>query len=383
MGQCMGSLWSDFSWRNIVSTTRLSGRSTEYYDGTQLRPAEEENSPLRNNLPPRVARQMQGKPKSLSGIFSLTKNKKKHHHQQYIRQDDDDEDSASIELYDMVLDPRFMQSPQNEMPSELHTSTASGGGGGGRGRGQPDVRQIAGLRNTLTCCVMPRRGPYAQLPNDYSYGDGGAAFIVLDPRNLNGHQTIPAPPTRPSPGLSRSKWSVNSAGSTEDCENCKQPSIDLEWENDDAIVPSFARTNANNDNRVAMADDPSSVASIIHAKGGSRASSHNSIPGLDWDSQVDNDDLVSLNNEMDFETEQLIGEIELLTSRALQETQQWSQGSPPQQKGQQQQQQQQQTSLTGIQDPLHQGLTMTPTTTSNQVNVNNNAANSENWAMVN
>ena len=41
--------------------------------------------------------------------------------------------------------------------------------------------------------------------------------------------------------------------------------------------------------------------------------------------KVDNDDLVSLNNEgVDFETEQLISEIELLTSRALQETQKWS-----------------------------------------------------------
>lgn len=43
--------------------------------------------------------------------------------------------------------------------------------------------------------------------------------------------------------------------------------------------------------------------------------------------QVDNDDLVSLNNPAetatDFETEQLISEIELLTSRALQETHQW------------------------------------------------------------
>ena len=40
---------------------------------------------------------------------------------------------------------------------------------------------------------------------------------------------------------------------------------------------------------------------------------------------MDNDDLVSLNNveTTDFETEQLISEIELLTSRALQETQQW------------------------------------------------------------
>jgi hypothetical protein len=45
--------------------------------------------------------------------------------------------------------------------------------------------------------------------------------------------------------------------------------------------------------------------------------------------QVDNDDLVSLNGlnpETDFETEQLISEIELLTSRALQETHQWSGG---------------------------------------------------------
>ena len=46
--------------------------------------------------------------------------------------------------------------------------------------------------------------------------------------------------------------------------------------------------------------------------------------------QVDNDDLVSLNNpETDFETEQLISEIELLTSRALQETHQWGSGNSP------------------------------------------------------
>ena len=34
--------------------------------------------------------------------------------------------------------------------------------------------------------------------SDNEYGDetseGGAAFIILNPRNLNGHATIPAPP---------------------------------------------------------------------------------------------------------------------------------------------------------------------------------------------
>jgi hypothetical protein len=75
--------------------------------------------------------------------------------------------------------------------------------------------------------------------NDYAYGghhDGGAAFIVLDPRNLNGHSTIPAPPAsgpqNPSPGLSRSKWSVNSTNSMEE----RRPSIDLEWENDGNLL---------------------------------------------------------------------------------------------------------------------------------------------------
>ena len=49
--------------------------------------------------------------------------------------------------------------------------------------------------------------------------------------------------------------------------------------------------------------------------------------------QVDNDDLVSLNNpETDFETDQLITEIELLTSRALQETHQWGSSNSPSKK---------------------------------------------------
>ena len=54
---------------------------------------------------------------------------------------------------------------------------------------------------------------------------------------------------------------------------------------------------------------------------------------IDFFFQVDNDDLVSLNNpETDFETDQLITEIELLTSRALQETHQWGSSNSPSKK---------------------------------------------------
>jgi len=61
----------------------------------------------------------------------------------------------------------------------------------------------------------------------------------------------------------------------------------------------------------------------------SKGSSQTSLPGLDWDDQADDADLVSLSDNvgvgmpMDIETEQLICEIEQLTSRALEETQQW------------------------------------------------------------
>ena len=79
--------------------------------------------------------------------------------------------------------------------------------------------------------------------------------------------------------------------------------------------------------------------------------------------QVDNDDLVSLNNaempEADFETEQLISEIELLTSRALQETgHQIIQGSPAKK-----------SSTSTLLE-----------TNNNPTNTNNAAAAAENWA---
>ena len=78
--------------------------------------------------------------------------------------------------------------------------------------------------------------------------DGGAAYIVLNPRNLNGHATIPAPPVADSDNFmqdldksmrSRSKWSINSANSVDESEGWrggKRSSIDLEWENDGNIL---------------------------------------------------------------------------------------------------------------------------------------------------
>ena len=74
------------------------------------------------------------------------------------------------------------------------------------------------------------------LYRDNEYGDetsdGGAAFIILTPRNLNGHATIPAPPesaSHLSGDLGHSKWSVNSTASID---GGRPASIDLEWEND-------------------------------------------------------------------------------------------------------------------------------------------------------
>ena len=86
--------------------------------------------------------------------------------------------------------------------------------------------------------------------NDY-YGadmvpEGGATYIVLNPRNLNGHATIPAPPITGDqdhfdhPDLdqkSKSKWSINSTNSVEEGEErVQRGSIDLEWENDGMYV---------------------------------------------------------------------------------------------------------------------------------------------------
>ena len=65
---------------------------------------------------------------------------------------------------------------------------------------------------------------------------GGAAFIILNPRNLNGHATIPLPSSGELSkfDLGQSKWSVNSANSVgeDSLRGGKAASIDLEWEND-------------------------------------------------------------------------------------------------------------------------------------------------------
>ena len=63
----------------------------------------------------------------------------------YILQNDDDE--AHIELFDMVPDPKFFTGAD---PTESQNP-------GIQINNQPDLRQVVGLRNTLTCCVMPRQ----------------------------------------------------------------------------------------------------------------------------------------------------------------------------------------------------------------------------------
>ena len=68
--------------------------------------------------------------------------------------------------------------------------------------------------------------------NEYSNEDGGgAAYIVLNPRNLN--TTLSA---SKDPWLNRSKWSINSVAS--DSERCHPPSIDLEWETEGKFPPT-------------------------------------------------------------------------------------------------------------------------------------------------
>ena len=152
----------------------------------------------------------------------------------YVLQNDEDE--AHIELYDMVADPKFFTGAdphQDHLPKMIPNHP------------QPDLRQVVGLRNTLTCCVLPNR-QYGKLDNEYMDHSmdtsGGTAFIVLNPRRLNGHATIPAPPMPCPSALAahHSKWSINSANSLEDHERSHHaPSIDLEWENDGRLENFF------------------------------------------------------------------------------------------------------------------------------------------------
>ena len=122
----------------------------------------------------------------------------------------------------MVADPKFFTGADPHEHQPLHKPPQP----------PPDLRQVVGLRNTLTCCVLPNR-QYGKLDNEYIDHSDGTAFIVLNPRRLNGHATIPAPPLPCPSAVHQSKWSINSTNSQEDHERSHHaPSIDLEWEND-------------------------------------------------------------------------------------------------------------------------------------------------------
>jgi hypothetical protein len=89
-------------------------------------------------------------------LFSLQQN-------QYVLQANDEDyegnESSNIELYDMVADPRFFNNglqkdrdllPQKQPPNGGPLLTSRGS----YYQDQPNLRQVVGLRNTLTCCVM-------------------------------------------------------------------------------------------------------------------------------------------------------------------------------------------------------------------------------------
>ena len=63
-------------------------------------------------------------------------------------------EESHVEMYDMIADPRFFRSangpPQSSETHRTHETRET------RSRHQPDLRQVVGLRNTLTCCVMQR-----------------------------------------------------------------------------------------------------------------------------------------------------------------------------------------------------------------------------------
>jgi len=369
MGQCFGSLWKR-------STSTRSLRPKDYKNGHELGNEEEENAFQNSNPGASMSQSIETVSKKFRGFFSVTRSRAMQRPSAYLLQDN--EDDSHIELYDMVADPLFFTAnghgdppnaipdamaphqrhrpmpPRDQLEAEKSRNLPKNLRKPSRTyqsqHQQPDLRQVVGLRNTLTCCVLPRQS-YGKLDNEYGdeTSEGGAAFIILNPRNLNGHATIPAPPesrSHLSGELGHSKWSVNSTASID---GGRPASIDLEWENDDDFAAAAAAnvvTSTNNDNNKlnnkSCDPDTCSIIESISTNvpctkggggGGSRTSSHISIPGLDWDSQVDNDDLVSLNNpETDFETDQLITEIELLTSRALQETHQWGSSNSPSKK---------------------------------------------------
>ena len=90
-------------------------------------------------------------------------------HSAYLLENTDDD--SHIEMYDMVTDPRYFRCAP---PPPVITHQDTNGGGTsyrtrenretsrGNSSRQPDLRQVVGLRNTLTCCVM-QRSQYGKL----------------------------------------------------------------------------------------------------------------------------------------------------------------------------------------------------------------------------
>ena len=92
-------------------------------------------------------------------------------HSAYLLENTDDD--SHIEMYDMVTDPRYFRCAPPP-PVIAHQDTNGSGTSynrtrenhetsrGGNSSRQPDLRQVVGLRNTLTCCVM-QRSQYGKL----------------------------------------------------------------------------------------------------------------------------------------------------------------------------------------------------------------------------
>ena len=88
-------------------------------------------------------------------------------HNAYLLENTED---SHIEMYDMVTDPRFLrgsgantQTGDQNVPSSINVATqgkfrqnATRETTRNSSARQPDLRQVVGLRNTLTCCVMQR-----------------------------------------------------------------------------------------------------------------------------------------------------------------------------------------------------------------------------------
>ncbi|CAB4060815.1 unnamed protein product [Lepeophtheirus salmonis] len=229
------------------------------------------------------------KNKSLIRIFALTKSRRK-----YDLQENDE-----VEL------------PEIEGKGETNETIVESGI---ESRVAPDVAQVAGIRNNPITCAFTS-GKEKLLKNSLKRRNrSGNRFMILDPRSLKHHHS-------------------ESVHLSDDNEHGKShhrssnSSLDLEWEPEASMIPFVEKS--------SRKGSPTSSKRALHPPllqklENSEVSSQSSIPCLDWDCQTDNELMThGLENlEMELETEQLITEIEQLTNRALQETNQWSSSLP-------------------------------------------------------